>query len=330
MTSFGLSVGVSAREPVRRIGALAERAEDLGFEALWVIDSHLVMGDVYACLAVAGMQTSKIRLGTGVTNPRTRHLTVTANAIASIDDLTDGRAMLGVGSGDSAVQPLGMKAARIAELGEFLADARRLLDGEEIEIADAGVRIARSRPGVPIFLAATQPRMLRLAATVADGIVLLGFADPEVIEWQMGHIARGLEETGRSWDDITIDYWATISVRDDRAQALDDVRSWSAGQARWLNNWKDVPPPLQGFADEARVAAEAYDFGEHLSLRARHTTSVSDEFVRVAAIAGNPDDCRGRLKEISSHPRVSRVTLTLLSGGRTERLETLAKLAEIA
>jgi 5,10-methylenetetrahydromethanopterin reductase len=324
MTTFGLSMGVSSREPMRRIGSLAERADHHGFDALWVIDSHLVMGDVYAGLAVAAMSTSKLRLGTGVTNPLTRHITVTANAIASIDDLSDGRAILGIGSGDSAVQPLGLKGARVAELEQYVGDCRRLLAGEKVGEPAAG--IARPRPGVPLYVAATQPRMLQLAGRAADGIVLLGFADPEVIEWQLAHVARGLEESGRTWDDIHVDYWATISVRDDSERATDDVRSWCAGQARWLNRWKEVPPRLEPFRAEAQRAEEAYDFSEHLSLRARHTSSASDAFVKLAAIAGTKDECLGRLREIAADARLGRITLTLLSGGREERLEVLGEL----
>ncbi len=326
MTQFGLSMGISPREPVRRIAMLAAAAEQRGFDALWVIDSQLVMADVYTALTVAAMSTETLKLGTGVTNPYTRHVTVTANAIASIDDVSDGRAMLGVGSGDSSIQPLGMKPARISELRSFLTDVRALLHGDAIDCADQRVEILRARPQLPIFVAASQPRMLRLASEIADGIIILGFAHPEVIEWQLRHIEEGLAQAGRSWDDLVIDYWATISIRDQTAQAIDDVRSWSAGQARWLSKWKDVPAVLQPFADEARKAAAEYDFAEHLSLRAKHTSTVSDAFVRVAAIAGDDAHCVERLREIAANPRISRITLTLLSGGREERLDALSTL----
>jgi 5,10-methylenetetrahydromethanopterin reductase len=326
MTTFGLSMGVSSREPLRRVGTLAAGAEERGFDALWLIDSHLVMGDVYASLAVAALSTSKMRLGTGVTNPLTRHVTVTANAIASIDDLSDGRAILGVGSGDSAVQPLGLRGSRVAELERYVVDSRSLLAGEKV--GEPPVKIARRRPDVPVFVAATQPRMLQLAGRVADGIVLLGFADPEVIDWQLGHVERGLAEAGRSWADLFVDYWATISVRDDAVQATDDVRSWCAGQARWLSRWKEVPPRLEPFRAEAVRAAEEYDFSEHLSLRARHVTTASDDFVRLAAIAGTKDECLGRLRDIAADDRIARITLTLLSGGREDRLEALGDLVQ--
>jgi 5,10-methylenetetrahydromethanopterin reductase len=319
-------MGISPREPVRRIGTLAATAEQRGFDALWVIDSHLVMADVYTALTVAAMNTSTLNLGTGVTNPYTRHVTVTANAIASIDDVSEGRAMLGVGSGDSSVQPLGIKPARIGELRSYLTDVRSLLRGDAIDGQGQTVTILRARPELPIFMAATQPGMLRLAAAVADGVVLLGFAHPEVIAWQIQHIEEGLDRAGRSWDDLTIDYWATISIRDDAAQALDDVRSWSAGQARWLHTWKEVPAVLQPFADEARAAAEEYDFSEHLSLRAKHTSTVSDDFVRTGAIAGDHAHCVERVRAIAATPHISRITLTLLSGGRDERLEALSGL----
>lgn len=326
--SLGLSMGNSAREPVARIGSLARRAEELGFDALWAIDSQLVMGDVYVCLATAAIATDRIELGTGVTNPKTRDLTVTANAIASLDNLSEGRAILGVGSGDSSLEPLGIKASKLGELRDFVADSKALLRGESL-VGPTGkeFRIARTSTA-PIFVAATQPRMLELAGAHADGVVLLGFANLEVIEWQMGYIERGLEQAGRGWNDLKVDYWATISIQEDREQARQDTSSWVAGQARWLHRWKEVPPILSGFAKQAAEAAASYEFDKHLSLRAEHGGTVTTDLLDIAAISGTLEDCVPRVRELAEHPHVDRVTLTLLSGKRERRLEGLAELAE--
>src|SRR5688572_30261301 len=125
MPQFGLSFGISARELLLRIGDVARTAEDNGFNAAWVIDSQVAMKDVHVALTVAAMATKKLQLGTGVTNPLTRHITVTANAIAGVDEVSGGRALLGLGSGDSAVFPLGWKPASIDDLRVFLKETRQ-------------------------------------------------------------------------------------------------------------------------------------------------------------------------------------------------------------
>jgi 5,10-methylenetetrahydromethanopterin reductase len=115
-TSYGFMMGLSPREPIGRFGELARSAEEVGFDAAWLADSQLYTKNVYVGLALAAAQTRTIKLGPGVTNPITRHLTVTANAIAGIDEVSGGRAVLGLGAGDAAVFPLGRAPAGIEAL----------------------------------------------------------------------------------------------------------------------------------------------------------------------------------------------------------------------
>jgi len=325
MTSFGVSLGISQREPTRRILDLAKEAENAGLDAIWVLDSQLILRDVYVCMTAAAIATQRIKLGTGVTTPHMRHITVTANAIASVDELTDGRAMLGVGSGDSAIAPLGIKASKVEELRTWVQQVRTLLKGDPVEFEGNSVRLRTSRPSVPIFISASQPRMLQLAGEVADGVIMMGFASPDLVEYQLGFLRQGMRNAGRSEGDVFVDYWATISIREDETAALEDVKSWSAGQARWLNTWKEVPPALDRYRDEAARAAREYDFSEHLSVRGAHTNLVSDDFARLAAIAGGLEQCLARVSELASLG-LNRITLTLLSGERQERLEAIAEL----
>lgn len=319
MTTFGLSMGISPQEPTSRVTDLASQAEGVGIDALWLIDSQLVMRDAYLCLATAASSTGSLKLGTGVTNPYTRHATVTANAISTLDELSAGRAMLGVGAGDSALFPIGMKPATIAEMRMWLTRVGGLLAGERVAFGENEVALTTARR-VPIFLSASQPRMIRLAGQHADGVILMGIASPDLIEMQLSKLRAGLRDAGRDDGDIVVDYWATISVRDDVEEATKEVKSWASAQARWLSRWKEIPPSLERYRAEAERAASTYDFGEHLSVKAGHADVVSDDFVRLAAIAGDQRECMRRLREIAGLG-VDRITMTLLSGGREERLE---------
>jgi 5,10-methylenetetrahydromethanopterin reductase len=323
MPGFGLSFGVSAREPLRRIGEVARTAEEQGFDAAWVIDSQVAMKDVHVALTVAALATSTIELGTGVTNPLTRHITVTANAIAAVDEVSGGRALLGLGSGDSAVFPLGWKPAPIAEMRPFLQDVRQLLNGKDVaRPGQPAVRLAGVTRPVPIFVAASQPRMLALAGEQADGVILLGAADVALTEWQLAQVHEGARAAGRDPRDVFVDLWLGISLGDDRRQALEDVKAFATSQARWFSRWKALPPPLAPFEDEFTRAFEAYRFADHLSRRAEHAHVVSDRFADFVALAGPAEACRERIEALLAL-NVDRITFTLLSGNRLERVRQL-------
>jgi 5,10-methylenetetrahydromethanopterin reductase len=318
---LGLSLGLSPREPEARFVALAREAERLGVDALWVIDSQLAMKDAYVALALAAYETERIGIGPGVTNLVTRHETVVANGMASLATLAPGRVTVGLGAGDSAVFPIGHRPMTIRELQAGLPRLRSLLAGGEID-GDAGpLRLAFAPdPPPPVFLAASQPRMLRLAGAVADGVIVMGPADPAVVADQMAEVDAGARSAGRDPGDVFRDLWVTVSVGPD---AVEDVKSWASAQARWLTRWKRVPPSLERFRDEMEAAAAGYDFGDHLSLRAGHAATISDEFARALAVAGGRDECERRLRSLAQ-AGPGRITLTLLSGGREARLAELA------
>ena len=110
-------------------GPLCRQAEDSGFDLLGVADSQSVFRELYVSLTVAALNTSRIRLGPLVTNPQTRHLVVTASAVASVDELSGGRMMLGLGSGDSAIYTLGAPPATVAGLEDAVITLGRLTTG---------------------------------------------------------------------------------------------------------------------------------------------------------------------------------------------------------
>ena len=116
MKRFGISRGVSPREPLTEVGKIAREVEDLGFDALWFVDHQLGMKDAYAAMNVAALNTKKIEIGPGVTQLQTRHPTVTANAITALDELSNGRALLGLGAGWVSVHSIGLKPNNLADI----------------------------------------------------------------------------------------------------------------------------------------------------------------------------------------------------------------------
>src|SRR5262245_12276706 len=113
------------------------------------------MKDCFVGLALCALNTTRIRLGPGVLNPVTRHPAVLANAMSAIQEVSEGRALLGLGGGHTAVYSLGLRPAPIAQLGESIRLMRALLAGEEY----SAMRLTVTQGPVPIYVAANQPRM---------------------------------------------------------------------------------------------------------------------------------------------------------------------------
>ena len=320
-----LSSGVGSREPLTRVPTLAAAIERAGFDRLWYVDFQLPMKDSVVAMTLAATATSRIQIGPGVANARTRHISVLANAMNAINELTSGRAILGLGTGHTAVYGVGLSPTTIDETRAAVLDLRRLLAGEEV-IGNGktySLKTGSDQPP-PILLAATHRRMLELAGEIADGVVLMGAADVEMTQWQLERIAVGADRAGRSMSDIDIELWMALSLGDDD-RVVADVKAWAAAQARVLNRWKGtLPGDLERFREELHRADAQYVLSRHLSVGGPNADLVSDELALRLAIAGDATTCTSRLRELSALG-LSGVTITLLSGGREERIRRLGE-----
>ncbi len=320
---LAISIGISPRQSLASWTELAADLERAGVDRLWLIDSQLAMKDVFAGLYLAATSTSQMELGTGVTNPLTRHPTVTANAIAALSELSGGRAILGVGAGDSAVYGLGWKPARINEVEESLRFFRSVLSGRPGQLAGRCYTLPQATPPVPVWLAASQRRMCSLAGQVCDGVILMGPADPDFVRRQVEWVEAGLAAGGRKRDEIEIGLMTTLSANDDDpALAFEAVRSWASTQARLIADFIEFPPSLEPFRGEIVRAKETYDYSQHLSTHAKHRVSVSDELTRALAVAGTTHECAERVSSLLA-AGVDSCIFPLLGGGRMERLRVL-------
>jgi len=295
VSAFDVSVGISPRQSFDSWAPFVAGLEAEGVRRVWVIDSQLAMKDVYAGLVVAALNTTRIGLGTGVTNAVTRHPTVTANAIATVAEISHGRAILGLGAGDSALYGVGLKPQKVAELEQAIGFFRAHVD-----------------KSIPIYVAVSQERMCDLAGRQADGAIVMGPAQPDMVRRQVEWIEGGLKAAGRRREDIEIELMATV------APSPDDVRSWASTQARLLGHYRDLPESLLRFRDEIAASAESYDFAEHLSTRATHSGAVSDDLVRALAIVGTPEECVERLRGVQG-TGIDSLIFPLAGRGRLER-----------
>ena len=194
MPSFGITFKPDMTPD--RMTALTVQAENAGFGYGWSFDSHVLWHDPYPLLALMARATTSMRLGTLVTNPIVRDPTVTASALATLNVISGGRMDLGIGRGDSSRRVMGKKPASAERLGEAVGVIRALTRGEEIVYEGNPIRMTWAKGGVPVWVAAYGPKVLRLAGRIADGVILQ-FADPYLIRWCLGFVREGAEEAGR-------------------------------------------------------------------------------------------------------------------------------------
>ena len=171
-----------------RLGALAQLAEDTGYDDLWLADERFFR-EVYASLTLCALRTRRLRLGPCVTDPYSRHPALTAMAIATLDEISNGRAVLGIGAGVSGFRELGVDASRSAvAIGEAIELIRRLLAGDtvtvkgrEVSFADGRLDFAPPRRDLPIYVASQRAAGCRVAGRLADGAIMQGaVAEPLV------------------------------------------------------------------------------------------------------------------------------------------------------
>jgi 5,10-methylenetetrahydromethanopterin reductase len=304
-------VGFLAGEPASTVVRQVQLAESLGYDAAWIADTHLVCRELWVTITACAVATSRIRLGPGVTVPHTRHASVTASAILTLDELAPGRIVLGIGTGGSSAQTMGLRLEDVGRVGtlEGMATAIRRLTRNESITFEAGTqgRVAwLDRPReIPIFAAGSGPRMLATAGRVGDGVIVYASTTPSILRAGLECVARGAAESGRRLEDLEIALWAPMSISWDREQARDHVRGRVASALRH-------PLPVElGPEDQAAIRRlrEGYDAFQHATAGSQHRTLVPDRLVDLMALAGTPEDLVEQVRRLREVPEISRVIL---------------------
>ena len=199
-------VGIINNQPVADVARQAQLAESLGFDTVWITDSHLVCRELWTTLAACALATSKIKLGPGVTVPHTRHWSVTASAIATLEEMARGRIVLGIGTGGSSAETMGMsvqRAARVATLETMVTSIRRLVAGGSAPLEGGGPSRLAWLPEprkIPIYVAGSGPRMLEAAGRLGDGAIMYAGVDPAILQAGLQCIERGAVGVQKSHD----------------------------------------------------------------------------------------------------------------------------------
>jgi 5,10-methylenetetrahydromethanopterin reductase len=285
------SFGVELHEYLdpRTVVDEAVLAERLGYDAVWFGDSQLIWREMYSVMGATAARTERVLLGTGVTNPVTRHVSVTASALGTLQELSGKRILAGIGIGDSAVKTMGQKPVTRASLARYVADVRGLAEGLRVASPAGELHLNFGAPGLcpPMVIAASGPKMLELAGEIGDGAVVTRRAQAgPVLDAMLARLGAGRVSAGREALPFRTCLSASFAVHPDRDPAIQAVRPHVASTLRHVH-W--------AMSDAAREASEriagAYDIYQHMDPAAIHADLVPDAVVAEFAIAGAPTEC---------------------------------------
>ncbi|MEZ5280851.1 MAG: LLM class flavin-dependent oxidoreductase [Acidimicrobiales bacterium] len=279
--------------PVGKVVDVAVEAERLGFERVWIPDEGLAARECYVSLAAVAAATHRVQLGTGITNAYTRHPGVTASAIATLDELSGGRAALGVGAGGGlTLTPMAIDRVKpLSAMRELIETCRRLwggqtVDGPGITGSFADARMGYGRAEIPVWIAGRGPKVIATAGELADGFIM-SYVHKDLIDEHVASLATAAEAAAKPRPKIC---YMTLVASDDRSFA-------SAKQAltfRLVDSPESVKErigmtPADTAALRSAIAAGGPPAAAHL---------VKDEWVEQFVIAGSPAQCRAELETL--------------------------------
>jgi 5,10-methylenetetrahydromethanopterin reductase len=288
------------------IGETARRIEDLGFDGMGFADTQIIYHDPYVAMGVAAQATKRLRLRTMVSTPVTRHPAVIAAAIATVQQESGGRAVLGLGRGDSAASLIGERAYKGEAFERYINQVQGYLRGEEV-VLYTGRRsrsdwIGRNRsvPKVPIDVAATGPRIIAIGACRAERVSFSIGADPKRMLWAINCARQARIAAGLDPSTLRLGAFVPIFVHPDAHYAREIIKGSIAPIARFSAM---SPSAMEGIesAEERAVVSEIgriYDMESHGHAAASHTGVITDSFVDQWAVVGPAAYCVERLREL--------------------------------
>jgi probable F420-dependent oxidoreductase len=276
--------------------------------------------DPYPLLTLMAANTKRMRLGTLVTNPAVRDLTVTASLFATLNLISDGRMELGIGRGDSSRRVLGKKPVSWSQLEAAVKIVRDLTTGNETEYEGQPTRLTWAKIPPRVWIAGYGPKVLHMAGRVADGIILQ-FADPDLIEWCMSFVKEGARAAGRDPSTIEVMAAAPIWVSDDLNVARERVRWFPALVSNHVMDLirqykpEDLPAALTSYVQDRG----GYDYLHHCEVDSSNAHFVSDEVVDRFCLVGPAEAHCEKIRALA-RVGVTQFNLYLMCGDEEESL----------
>jgi probable F420-dependent oxidoreductase len=306
---------------LKRTVELTKRAEANGFSHGWLFDSHVLWREAYVLLTLMAESSERLRLGTCVTNPATREPSVTASALAVLDELSGGRMDLGIGRGDSARRVLGKPPTSMKTLEEAITVIRDLVEGRSVTFE--GTELVFPWAGkwkLPVWVAGYGPMALAMTGRIADGLILQ-LADPDLIRWFVSQLREAEAAAGRPAGSVRVQAAAPAHV---------GPHELGRERTRWfpalvsnhvvdlVNKYprEQLPESLTGYVTNRK----GYDYHHHAEVGSTNATFVGDEVTDRFCVLGEVTEHLAKLHELAD-AGVDQFNIYLMNGDEEEQLE---------
>jgi probable F420-dependent oxidoreductase len=310
---------------IERTVALTRQAEDAGFEYGWIFDSHVLWREPYILLTLMAQATERMRLGTCVTNPATREPSVTASALAVLDEVSGGRMDLGIGRGDSARRVLGKAPTTMATLEEAILAIKALVEGRSVEYEGTELQLPwTGKWTLPVWVAGYGPMALAMTGRIADGVILQ-LADPDLIRWFVGQVRAAESAAGRPAGSVKVQAAAPAHVGD-LALCRDRTRWFPALVSNHVvdlvNKYPrdQLPESLTGYVRDRT----GYDYLHHAEVGSSNAGFVGDEVIDRFCVLGSVEDHIAKLHELAD-AGVDQFNIYLMNGDEEAILEVYGR-----
>lgn len=275
----------------------ARRAEDLGYESIWIAETG--GPDPFVLAGAVAQVTKRVRIGLAVSPVYIRTPATIAAAAGTVSQLSGGRFILGLGSSSHAIvenwhgtpfrKPLARVRETVTAVRGMLAGQKVALDGETLRTHGFRLMVPPAGP-VPIYVGALKPAMLELAGEIGDGVAV-NLLPAAAMAPTRAAIAAGAAKAGKDPASIEVVCRQQVVVTDDKAGARDLFRNALTGY--FATPVYNQYAAWYGFEDEARMIAEGFKRGD----RALTRQGMTDRLVDAVAIFGTLDECKARIAE---------------------------------
>lgn len=302
-------LGVAAMlQDIRAYAPWAAEMETAGFDLLGYGDTQNLLPESHVALTAMALATSRVRFAPTVSNPVTRHPAVAASAFVALQQLSGGRAVFAIGTGDSAVRNIGERSATVAEIEAWCRAFADLVAGRSAHWRDREFKLEFESESLPLWIAADGPRMLDLAGRIADGVMLGSGISDAVLGDNLARLRAGAESAGRRLADLEVWCLTRAHFAASESRGWEDVAYTLASQAhhafRFQLEGKRVPAEHE--AGLRRLLAGYRSDQHNLAAHGAHNSAlVTDnglgEFLgRRFLLAGTPDEIAARIEQLAS------------------------------
>lgn len=282
---------------------LVQEAERLGYDQIWVSNEKFFR-DMYVTATVIAENTARPRIGTFVADPYTHHPALTAMAVGALDDVSGGRAILGLGAGGTGFPVMGIERLKPARaIRETAEVVRRLWRGETldfqgqvIKVNNGRLNVTPARQDIPVIIATRGNLVLQTAGEVADGVMIATYAEPVGLAHALHMVEEGARKAGRSLDDLTLISRVDACISQDRRAAFDAVKPMAA-----VFLWTSYPDRefVRRVGLQVPNEVESIIAQRDYNLMVENAHLIPDEFVDKFCWAGTPQDVANKVAAVA-------------------------------